>query len=295
MRATRFPAAIFRGLTSQPPVLVVVESVALTVVLGLLDVLTGAELSFSIFYLVPITLVAWTMSLQWALAHAFLAAVTWLVADRAAGQVYSAPLLQYWNASIRLGYFVLFAVLFSKLRHSLDNERQLSRRDPLTGRYNRRAFDELADREVRRAVRYRRPLSLCFIDIDHFKQINDRLGHETGDDLLREVGATMVTSLRSTDIVARVGGDEFAVVMPETTEEHALIALHKTRTALTDRMVAHAWPVTFSMGVVSTEGETDSLSELLALADARMYEAKAAGRDQIVGSRAQPMPEPPTA
>lgn len=126
MMSTRF-STILQRLGAQPPAIIVVEAVAMTMILGLLDVLTGSELSFSIFYLVPITLVAWTMNLHWALGHAFLAAVTWLLADRAGGQVYSAPLLPYWNASIRLGYFALFAVVFTRLRRALDNERQLLR------------------------------------------------------------------------------------------------------------------------------------------------------------------------
>ncbi len=271
-----------RRLVAQPRRFVVVESVVLTLLIGLLDVATGAELSFSIFYLLPITLVAWSMERPWALGNAVMASITWLAADQLSGSVYSNPLLPYWNASIRLGYFVLFAVLFGRLRQTLERERTLSRNDPLTGLYNRRAFEELATRDVERASRYGRPISIAFIDLDHFKETNDQFGHDAGDALLRQVALTLVASLRSTDVVARMGGDEYAIVMPETVEDHARIALEKTRAVLAQRMTEHGWPVTFSIGVVSTTGEAASLPALLAAADRLMYEAKRAGRDRMV-------------
>jgi len=272
-------------LVAQKKSHIALQALILTLVLGAADVFTGSELSFSIFYLLPITLVAWSLDLRFALANALLASVIWFLADRWAGHEYTNPLLSYWNASIRLGYFVLFAVLFSRLRKSLDREKHLSRRDPLTGTFNRRAFEELAELEVERSVRYKRPMSLVFMDLDHFKAVNDELGHDVGDALLHVVASTMVATLRSTDVVARLGGDEFAIMMPETVEDQALAALEKTRAALIDRMGDHGWPVTFSIGVVSTTGDTKALTSLLAAADDLMYQAKRSGRDRIVVGR----------
>jgi diguanylate cyclase (GGDEF)-like protein len=284
VRSKRILTEIVRSVAAQSRLLILAEALLLTVVLGAADVWTGSEFSFSIFYLMPITLVAWTLGRRPALSIAVFASVIWLWADYAAGHVYSHPLIPYWNASVRLGYFTLFAVLFARLHETLDRERDLSRVDPLTGVQNRRAFEEFAGREVERAVRYARPMSLAFIDVDHFKQVNDRFGHRVGDELLSEIAATLISTLRSTDIIARLGGDEFAVLMPETDSQAAVAALEKSRGALNVRMQSNSWPVTFSMGVVSAEGPLSSLPELLAAADRLMYEAKRTGRDRIVQS-----------
>ncbi len=284
VRSKRMLTAIVRSVAGQSRMLILVEALLLTVVLGAADVWTGSEFSFSIFYLMPITLVSWTLGRRSALSIAVFASVIWLWADYAAGHTYSQPLIPYWNASVRLGYFALFAILFARLHDNLDRERDLSRVDPLTGVQNRRAFEEFAGREVERAVRYTRPMSLAFIDIDHFKQVNDRLGHQAGDELLSEVAATLISTLRSTDIIARLGGDEFAVLMPETDSQAAVAALEKSRGVLNARMQSNSWPATFSMGVVSAESPHTTLAGLLAAADRLMYEAKRAGRDRIVQS-----------
>lgn len=273
-----------RSVAAQSRPLILAEALLLTVVLGAADVWTGSEFSFSIFYLMPITLVAWTLGRRPALFIAGFASVIWLLADYAAGHSYSHPLIPYWNASVRLGYFALFAILFARLHETLERERDLSRVDPLTGVQNRRAFEEFAGREVERAGRYARPMSLAFIDVDHFKQVNDRFGHQVGDELLSEIAATLISTLRSTDIIARLGGDEFAVLMPETDSQAAVAALEKSRGALNARMQSNSWPATFSMGVVSAEGPHSTLPDLLAAADRLMYEAKRTGRDRIVQS-----------
>lgn len=279
---TSAATSIVKALAGQRRAVILTEALLLTVVLGGADVATGSEFSFSIFYLLPITLVAWGMERRWALANAGLASITWLIADYAAGQVYTNPVVPCWNALVRLGYFVLFAVLFGRLRETVDRERDLSRVDSLTGVHNRRSFEELAGFEVERTIRYNRPLSLVFIDLDHFKRVNDQDGHDAGDRLLREVADTLVMTLRSTDTVGRLGGDEFAVVMPETGSAAALLAFEKTSAALADRMKTRGWPVTFSVGIVTADATTPSLPELLASADRLMYEAKRAGRDRIV-------------
>lgn len=270
-----------KRLVSQPKALIAIEALLLTVLVGFGDIATGAELSFSIFYLLPITLVAWSMGRRYALVNAVLAMFAWLIADFVTGYEYPSVWLPYWNASIRLGYFVLFALIFSRLRDALDQEKSLSRRDALTGAFNRRAFEELAAAEVARSSRYGNPMTLAVMDIDGFKQINDRFGHAVGDDLLREVATTLDATLRASDIVARLGGDEFAVVMPETDESSAHEGLTKTKLALSDRMTRRGWPVTFSFGSMSTGAASVPLGELLAAADRLMYQAKRSGGDKI--------------
>ena len=277
-----FGSGFVERIAGQSRPLLIAEAAFLTVILGAADVWTGSEFSFSIFYLLPISLTALTLGKRWALANAGIASLIWLAADYAAGHVYSSPIIPYWNATVRLGYFVLFAVLFARLRSALEEESGLARLDPLTGIFNRRAFEELAASEISRAERYGRPLSLAFVDLDHFKQVNDDFGHEVGDTVLRQVAATLVATMRSADTVARLGGDEFAVLMPETDSPAAMIALEKSRAALKARMLMNGWPTTFSVGVVSADSSQLTLPELMAAADLLMYEAKRTGRDRIV-------------
>lgn len=146
-------------------------------------------------------------------------------------------------------------------------------RDGLTGLPNRREWDEVLDREIARAQRSGRPLALAVLDLDHFKDFNDRHGHLAGDDLLREAAGAWRASLRAPDLIARWGGEEFAVLFPDSTAEEAALVLRRLRSVTPGEQ-------TFSAGVVRYEsGERPE--SLMAAADALMYEAKSLGRDQV--------------
>ncbi len=250
-------------------------------VLGWLDVATGAELSFSIFYLLPVSLGAWALGIRSAAALSVVAAVVWYAADRAGGTDYSSELIPVWNAGIRMGYFLLFSLLLSRIRILLERERTTARSDPLTGLLNRRAWEELANGEVERARRYGQRLGVAMIDLDHFKRVNDTMGHDEGDVLLRRLAALLRASLRANDHIGRIGGDEFAVVLVGAGPTEAEAVVHKLLGATREAMAEKGWPVTLSIGAVTTEGpDPAALPELLAEADRLMYEAKRAGRDQ---------------
>ena len=124
-------------------------------------------------------------------------------------------------------------------------------------------------------------MTLLYIDLDNFKQVNDAFGHETGDELLIEVAATIRTNVRSTDTVARLGGDEFALLLPETDQEAALVVTNKLREALLVSMQRREWPVTFSIGLVSFATPPESVEEMLKQADAVMYSVKLKGKNSI--------------
>ncbi|MCX7791774.1 MAG: diguanylate cyclase [Chloroflexaceae bacterium] len=163
---------------------------------------------------------------------------------------------------------------------------ELATLDALTGVANRRHFLELAQREVERAERYHRPLSLLVVDVDHFKHINDTYGHLTGDQVLRSIAARLRDNLRENDLIGRFGGEEFLVLLPETEEEQALQAAERLRGAI------GAWPVitdegevgvSVSIGVAShgCTGQPLSVQQLLKFADDALYVAKRRGRNQI--------------
>lgn len=171
-----------------------------------------------------------------------------------------------------------------KLEVLVDEVKRLSLTDALTGCFNRRALDERLPSELERSLRYGRPLSLVFVDIDHFKAINDQHGHGVGDIVLREVALRLQTHLRSqVDWVARYGGEEFLLVMPETTAREALESAQRLADFVrTGPVLAQgvALQVTASFGIAQLRGR-ETLCSLLERADSRLYQAKADGRNCI--------------
>jgi diguanylate cyclase (GGDEF)-like protein len=156
--------------------------------------------------------------------------------------------------------------------------------DALTDLPNRRHLIEQLEREYTRARRYRRPLSLIYIDLDGFKSINDRFGHLFGDEILRGAAIAMRAILRSTDLLARIGGDEFSVLLPETNLEGGRRVANKLRKALmaySERLDPIIPPLSFCAGVGQLRREDKSIDELIGRADEAQYRAKDAGKDQI--------------
>ncbi|NTW97145.1 MAG: diguanylate cyclase [Oscillochloris sp.] len=161
--------------------------------------------------------------------------------------------------------------------------------DPLTQIPNRRHFFDLATREIERSDRYRRPLSLIMFDIDSFKAVNDTYGHLAGDQVLRAVAACCRDDLRDIDTVARFGGEEFVVLLPETTYDRALQVAQRLRTRIAEMLVesdAGTISVTVSIGVESCDDVfAGVLKDLIDRADQALYVAKNGGRDQVIGFR----------
>jgi diguanylate cyclase (GGDEF)-like protein len=155
-----------------------------------------------------------------------------------------------------------------------------SHNDSLTGIANLRGFRNLAQREIDRAQRLAAPLTLVHIDIDGFKAVNDTRGHAEGDRLLKLV-AEVLTSGRALDIAARVGGDEFVLLLPETARPDAEVAVARVRKRLVQAMRADEWPVTFSMGAATFLVAPESLDHALRVADALMYDVKHGSKDAV--------------
>ncbi|MBN1437990.1 MAG: GGDEF domain-containing protein [Anaerolineales bacterium] len=245
---------------------------------GAADALTGNRLSFSLFYILPIATVTWFCGRNWGLTFSAFSAAVWFAADAAGGQVYSPPPIRYWNAVIRLGFFVLVAVLLPALK-ALEHERELARTDPLTGAANRRHVIEAMDRELWRSQRSRRSFTIVYIDLDGFKAANDALGHRVGDDILRAVVRRGSGQLRKTDLMARIGGDEFLLLLPETDRAGSKKTVAKIQAALRNEMEKHHWPVTFSIGALTCRRASAASEELIKKADALMYSVKNSGKN----------------
>jgi diguanylate cyclase (GGDEF)-like protein len=158
--------------------------------------------------------------------------------------------------------------------------------DGLTQVYNRRYFVETLEREMGRALRYRRDLSLIMFDIDRFKRVNDSFGHLAGDYVLKHLASVVKGKIRREDVLARYGGEEFAIVLPEIDRGQALAFAEKVRKlveAAEFRFEDVTIPVTVSIGVASLRGNVDDPLEFIRQADAMMFAAKEAGRNQVMG------------
>jgi len=192
----------------------------------------------------------------------------------------------------RVGVGRRIAELEAVLRIALVENRKLSTTDDLTRVASRRFFTKHFPREVERAARYGRPLSLILCDIDHFKAINDTLGHAGGDDILRQFGTRVQDALRrGVDWVARIGGEEFAIVLPETGYEQALDVARKLRAVIAKKSFdsqTKSIEVTASFGLCGLErvptGERKIAESLVKIADAALYRSKNSGRNRVTAT-----------
>lgn len=273
------------------PALVVALGLLAVAALALADYAVGHELGLSLFYAVPVFLVARRAGLLPGLCLAAAAAIGWAVADAQAGPKYTPAWIQYWNATTRLGYFAM-AVAAARMRSGLEIEAERAKRDPLTGLLNRRGFLEAARQEVERSRRYGRPLTVAYLDCDDFKVVNDRHGHEVGDCLLRRVAAAMREGLRTLDVSARVGGDEFVLLLPETATDEVLDTLERLVARLGSELRAQGWAVTFSIGAVTFSRPPLSVEAIVETADRVMYRAKQRGKARVEHDVVGPSDDP---
>ena len=237
----------------------------LVLCIGVVDALTGYEITLGFFYAAPVMLVTWHYGF-WPGAFLSIATIVGMFAvDNFVTRHIPFPsndFVPYWNTAIRLSYFILIVWILDKLRSALIREHMYARRDFLTGIANSLAFDERMQAEIDRARRYGHPVSVAFMDCDDFKQVNDRFGHKVGDRLLRTVAQEMQKYLRTVDVLARMGGDEFAVLLPETGAEQALAVMQKLQDRMARTAAVRERAVSFSIGIATLLTPADTLVQI---------------------------------
>lgn len=207
--------------------------------------------------------------------------------------VHPVPTIAWVNANFLLLFLCVLTFVFAFVNEARDRcifdlEQDLQRMatlDSLSGAWNRRHFSDLCLSEIERAGRYKHPLAFLLLDVDHFKSINDSLGHSAGDEAIRALGQTCRETLRASDSLGRIGGEEFAVLLPETELDAAQTLAERLRAAM-EHLELHSpngQPFGFSISLgVTNASEADSFESLFHRADTALYEAKESGRNRVV-------------
>jgi len=243
-----------------------------TIILEVINYYVGHEIRLVFFYFPALYLLSWFVSAKSAIVLAIFSGILWFLIGF---DLLSLTDFDHtWNAFMRLLIFLTFIYVVRAYKR----ERTFSRMDFLTKIANSQHFTELANLEIERCRRYGRPFSVVYMDIDNFKQINDTFGHGRGDDLLYTVAQTIRKNIRSTNKAARLGGGEFAILIPATCFDAACRMTRKLRVILLESIQDRYWQCTFSFGLVTFLSAPGSVNEMILLADTFMYQAKAGGK-----------------
>lgn len=244
---------------------------------GFVDYATGRDIRVIALYFLPLAYAGYHLSYRGAIAASFLGDVVWSFVFYGEA-THDRHLVVYAIDFLLQGAaFLAISCLVARLAELLAREKAASRTDALTRLDSRVAFVEKAGVALSLCQRHARPVTVAFIDLDRFKQVNDREGHARGDQLLRTCGQVLRGSLRASDIAARHGGDEFVVLLPETGVADGQLFCEQLRHALDRQQEFLSSGVTASIGVVVDERAHHTLDHLVEEADEQMYESKRAG------------------
>jgi diguanylate cyclase (GGDEF)-like protein len=267
-----FLAGFGRWIDALPGGLVFALALGTVAVIGIADELTGAEVTLTILYLLPVWFASWFLGARPGLVVALAAAIAWWAADVATRYYAPRPGVVAANAALQLALFAAAAALSAHVRRRGERESTLVRTDALTGLLNRRGFLEVARREIARSGRTGRPLTVALLDVDGFREINDARGQEVGDRLLGGMGTALRSALRAVDASARLAGDEFAVLLPDSDPSSIESVLDRLRLVLVQAAAEKGAPLTVSLGAATFPRPPSSLDEMLRGA-ARLLEA----------------------
>jgi len=256
-----------------------------------LDTLTPPQLNWSLLYLAPVVMAAALISRGAGLVFAALSTVIWMVAESVFQHLATSAWVAAWNTGMRFAVFAVVAWLVGSLARAHAHESALARTDPLTGLANRRVFAEHLERALAQTSRIGRPSTVAILDLDDFKNVNDRRGHAEGDRVLQLVARAIAGNVRGGDLVTRFGGDEFAVLMPNTDADVAVVVLERLLSGIRDACAPFA-AISATAGAATAWWPPERPETLLGVADQQLYKAKREARGHAMVTK---WPEgPPT-
>lgn len=255
-------------------------AVVLAILIGIAEFSLHESIDFSLLYLIPISLIVLLVGRIEGFALAVVSSLGFILIDYLLNG-WSVIYFTIINAAMRFGIFACFVILLYFLKEAHEREAILARRDSLTGVLNGRGFYEDIKYEVAKFNRENGVITLAYMDIDNFKTVNDTLGHNEGDMLLRLVASTIEKTVRSVDSVARLGGDEFAVLFPGMNENNTKKIISRIKEILDEQAIQNKLPISFSMGVVTFNKLPSSIDEMIKIADEHMYAVKNNGKNNV--------------
>jgi diguanylate cyclase (GGDEF)-like protein len=246
-----------------------------------LDYQISPNISLSIFYLFPIAFFSWCVSKEAGFITCGLSAIAAFITKFSGEYTESSFLALFWNTTVMLIVFLTVSSLLFKLHYVLKQEQEYARIDSTTGVANKQLLFELARLEVKKSNRYRHPLTAIYLDIDDFQAINKVFGHKVGDRILHTAAQTLAHNLRETDIIGRIGKDEFVILLPGSGYEPAHTVINRVHNQLRSAMNENQWPVTFSIGAVTFINPPASVEAMIQQADHLMYLVKNNGKNHL--------------
>ncbi len=268
-------------IQKQPKINIFILATFLFLADEFIDYRTGPELNMSFFHLVPLFLIVWNAGFLPGLAYSFFCAIVMLF-------VTIHPLLtlptavQAFNVLANLVFYLAFIAVLAQLKKYLEKVTFMAEVDGLTNLLNPRTFLQRAEREIRGAAKAWEPVTVLFIDVDDFKRLNDTFGHGAGDEVLKSIGKTLNAHFRKRDLRARMGGDEFAVLLPGFPVEAAKAEIPRFHENLNRSLAGTKGAPTCSIGAVSFLKTPASAQAALAEADSLMYQVKLSGKNSWI-------------
>jgi diguanylate cyclase (GGDEF)-like protein len=252
-------------------------------VIGWLDYVSGIDIRIYPLYFIPLAFGSWNRHTIISLMLSVYAAAVWFLSNYFSGMHYVSIWIWVVNITSQLVTFVFVSLAVAYIGRRFEHESLLAHTDSLTGLLNSRAFYEKMSFELKRSQRYQRLIAVAYLDLDNFKEINDRLGHRAGDKILQRVARILRESLRFSDIIGRVGGDEFMLVLPEISRGSVEKTLERLRVKIkTAISVNHKLHLSISAGVIVCTPNKETVEKLISISDDLMYEVKRAGKDGII-------------
>ena len=242
----------------------------------------GGFITFSLIYLIPISLAVWFMNLSFGIVISLISMISWATVGIIKDNEFNNTLLFSATFIIKFGVYIYIVIVLNKLKISLSNAKKASRIDYLTNVVNRKALFEILNLELYKIKRNNNPLTIAYIDVDDFKQVNDNFGHKAGDKLLMKLSRIVYKNIRKTDTIARLGGDEFVIILPETDYETAKIVIEKVRKMISIMMKRNKWNTSLSIGVGTFYNNHYNSGNIINLVDNLMYKVKKNKKNNVL-------------